>query len=790
MKTNKVWAAEKLSMERTYAFLTGRTTKIIDIPPEEDSLGYTSKNGYIHIAYKHPIIDVLKPTERIIFRKGVFCHETGHQLFTDFNSCERILRKLPAHERQVFMMLANVLEDPAIEYCLSHEVGGPLLKSLQFQIAHIYRSSPKIQTSETAFGQYVNALIHFGDMGLVKGRFTFPEAKKCFNETAEIFEKGILEPNPTKRLDYVDQIFNISRPLWQEEADFAKMMQDLAEALEEMGKSPMTGSGSGKEGEHSSGKGESSKEKRRKITIKKISKEEMKEMEENDEVSSGQLPEEGDITVYICDEEEENKDDDKKDNSLPVPNKDEDKKEEGSSSSTDNSDSETTEDAKKKNENSSLKKSDSCENNDENSSSKSNSKSSKGDKEESSEEDNSSSTPEGSSNSSEKAPFDSSDNENSSSPGKDSSSCKDSTLSKQEDNTSFDDDRRFADKQTGDKPIDIVPSSFGDDDVEDDYTVDEEEYHISPEDVASIMDEIERTLEISEELNAEDDSEIPNYDVSSSKMPNRRCLNYRVQIGEYEKGALEKAYQTTLSKMSRGIHTTTKALKRIFQDDKEEKEYRCSGNISLKRYCSGSVTSQLFEKKISPADKSDLVVEILVDESGSMSGNQKYVAARESCIALAEIFNNLNIPVYIMGFTADTSEVSHYGVVHAHYVTWKNTKNDRLKLLNISARSNNCDGASIRYATEVLKKKQAKNKLLIVLSDGMPAAANYSNGMSDTRDAVRAAKKHASVLGVAIGRCDAESIQYLYEKDFLHISNVEDLFAGISKQMKSIIKHW
>ena len=142
-----------------------------------------------------------------------------------------------------------------------------------------------------------------------------------------------------------------------------------------------------------------------------------------------------------------------------------------------------------------------------------------------------------------------------------------------------------------------------------------------------------------------------------------------------------------------------------------------------------------------------------------------------------------------MGFTADTQG---FDVVHSHYVTWKNNYTERLKLLNISARANNCDGYSIRYAAKVLKKYNAKNRLLIVLSDGQPAAHGYSgkDGVIDTKNAIREAKKNVSVLGVAIGNNDTETIHCMYENDFLHVGNVQDLFFGLSKKIKHIIKHW
>lgn len=467
----------------------------------------------------------------------------------------------------------------------------------------------------------------------------------------------------------------------------------------------MRGSGSGRTADADSVP-ETSKDKNRKVTIKKVSKEEMEEMRKKAEEYPSAGNGDGNIVIYVCDEDK--------------PNPSEDKGEESSKRS-------------------SLPSSGTP-----NKSSKGEAKDSKGDR------------PEGS----ERPTSEASDSRDS----KFSETCK-----------------------KGQAAPASSSDAFTENDDCDDYSIDEADYTLSEEEITSILANIDEIAESKVEAEKEDLSEIPNFNIGSTKMPHKSCLNYRVMINNSDIPQLEDAYAQVCSKMSTGIHTTTKALKRIFEDDKEEKEYRCSGAISLKRIASGSVSPQIFEKKISPADKSDLAVEILVDESGSMRSGGKEKAARECCIALAEIFHTLNIPVYIIGFTADCDR---HDVVHAHYITWKNSRKDRLKLLNISARHNNCDGASVRYATEILKKKNAKNKLLIVVSDGTPAASRYPNGMSDTRDAVRAAKKHAFVLGVAVGNCKAEEIQYLYEKDFLYISNVNDLFAGISKKMKNMIKTW
>ena len=50
---------------------------------------------------------------------------------------------------------------------------------------------------------------------------------------------------------------------------------------------------------------------------------------------------------------------------------------------------------------------------------------------------------------------------------------------------------------------------------------------------------------------------------------------------------------------------------------------------------------------------------------------------------------------------------------------------DQYRLMDMSARSGNRDGAALRYAAERLLTRPEAIRLLIVISDGQPAADNY-----------------------------------------------------------------
>ena len=176
-----------------------------------------------------------------------------------------------------------------------------------------------------------------------------------------------------------------------------------------------------------------------------------------------------------------------------------------------------------------------------------------------------------------------------------------------------------------------------------------------------------------------------------------------------------------------------------------------------------------------------------IDESASMRGD-KIKVARLTAILLAEVFAKIGITVKIIGFTDTCGHPEHY-----HYISWKNTPQDRLKLLNISAKLDNFDGYSIRYCGEILKKRPERHKMLIVVSDGYPVTHAYSTlgaGIADTRNAIREVSRFSKVFGVLIGSGTAEFHHIMYGNNLLHISKVDELPQRLAKKISTIIKGW
>lgn len=732
------WAKEK---RYYYNLAAAQLDKPIPIRDGDASVapGYTTgaPNRAIYITKEYPpLMEGLTDVECYMLRLGILVHEILHQVFTDFDATEEFLKKCSTnYEKQLFSTIANVLEDPAIEYFASTVFGGTPFKALKWAIYHTYKVSPTLDESPSALAQYINALIQFGDMGVLKGNFTFPEAEETFNKTIRLFDRGVTCPNGYTRTKIAYQIFEMSKPLWEEEAKeaeaFEEMLNQLLDELRQMGKTPSSGSGKGKEGDTDL-VSEDSKSKKRKITIHKISKKEAEEMGSSEDSggTGGSLPD-GDIDVYVVEGDDAS----------------------GSGSSIDFGDSE-------------IEEADDSNGDDE--------KSEKGDSsksDESSDGDNSDANADTDTNSE-------TNNDKSDKPHKNNSSGNTRKMKRQT-GSGFE---KIDYSDTGEEVEDKGPNTLECDDFED--------YDLTSEDINGILNELKsigKTIEKMEDFDSADETQVDDFNITSPLLGSLTCLNRRVTDTNVD--YLIDEYNALIENESVGIKAMTVQLRKIFEQDFEERVHKTSGSLNYKRLNSGTVTARVFDRRREPEGKSDLSVAILVDESGSMHGSRTE-SARKCCIALAETFNNLNIPCYIMGFTADTEG---HDVVHHHYVTWKNSKFDRYKLMHIGAFCNNCDGYSIRYITEILKKRNSKNKLLIVISDGQPAAYAYHNnnkGVQDTKDAIRAAKKDVSVLGVAIGNNDTETIMQMYEKDFLHVSNVSDLYSKLSKQITKIVRGW
>lgn len=149
---------------------------------------------------------------------------------------------------------------------------------------------------------------------------------------------------------------------------------------------------------------------------------------------------------------------------------------------------------------------------------------------------------------------------------------------------------------------------------------------------------------------------------------------------------------------------------------------------------------------------------ILVDESGSMGG-RKIRDAQIAALGLAlALKDNSHINLFCYGHTANTG--GHPLTMYRYFDPMEKGANNINTMFSIHARSNNADGYAISHMGDVLAKGKAKQKVLVVASDGYPSASGYGGtpGIKHTAQMVQKLERQG-VFVVQIALEDLNSSQ-------------------------------
>ena len=175
-----------------------------------------------------------------------------------------------------------------------------------------------------------------------------------------------------------------------------------------------------------------------------------------------------------------------------------------------------------------------------------------------------------------------------------------------------------------------------------------------------------------------------------------------------------------------------------------------------------------------PKEALNLVVAVLNDESGSMGGYDRATTARATSIVIYDFCRALGIPVMICGHS-DTCGGDVDLFTYAEFDSYDNK--DKFRMMDITARSGNRDGAALRYVAERLSKREEEMKILILISDGQPASSGYygTEAEADLRGIKKEfTNKGVTIFAAAIGN-DKPNIQRIYKEGFLDVTDLSKL---------------
>lgn len=199
---------------------------------------------------------------------------------------------------------------------------------------------------------------------------------------------------------------------------------------------------------------------------------------------------------------------------------------------------------------------------------------------------------------------------------------------------------------------------------------------------------------------------------------------------------------------------------------------------------------KVFYKNSLPNEIPELVVGLLLDESGSMSCSDRSSYARASAIILYDFCRSLSIPMMVYGHSTGYSEDGHTVELYSYAEFDGFDHDDQYRMMDIGARGSNRDGAALRYVAEQLSRRPETVKILILVSDGQPADIGY--GGSAAEEDLRGIKQEYQRKGIlfvaaAIGD-DKQNIERIYGDSFLDITDLNQLPVRLTNVVKRHVR--
>lgn len=206
---------------------------------------------------------------------------------------------------------------------------------------------------------------------------------------------------------------------------------------------------------------------------------------------------------------------------------------------------------------------------------------------------------------------------------------------------------------------------------------------------------------------------------------------------------------------------------------------------------------RLFERAITR--ERSAAFSLLIDESASMQGQEKYLLARKAALLLGETLGQMDLPFEMIGYSTAEFEARaamRLGLVPAHaYRTTRCSQlehrlykrfdepygNVRARLTGIAPRHNNWDEEHLLFAFRRLQDRRERTRVMIVISDGQP------NGDADHLiHMVRSLEgQGVTIIGIGIG---ADFVKRIY-RNAIVVSSFRQLAESLMPVLAYELAH-
>ena len=310
----------------------------------------------------------------------------------------------------------------------------------------------------------------------------------------------------------------------------------------------------------------------------------------------------------------------------------------------------------------------------------------------------------------------------------------------------------------------------------------------SLDDLADKEDFLKRAIEEKmKEIKADSDNTVGEYKAYTAED--------KIAVAEQNPNRYQEAkdaiggYISSMSRHFRQVLQTMSAKHNLTMRDR--------GNIDMQRLpqAATGISNRVFYKEVEGQIDLDVAVTILVDESGSM-GNI-ILEVRQLAIAFAESFDKLNIKFEVLGFSTNSTYISYkggkkYSRQDALMIYEYKTFADRFQAVktrmgSMTARENNVDGESLQVAYRRNANQKAKRHIVLVLSDGQPAACGDKDKLCRHLKKVVSDIRKAGGEVYAFGLCTEEPEQFYSKEFFVYLKSIQELGPAFLKKVSDIL---
>ena len=267
--------------------------------------------------------------------------------------------------------------------------------------------------------------------------------------------------------------------------------------------------------------------------------------------------------------------------------------------------------------------------------------------------------------------------------------------------------------------------------------------------------------------------------------------HYSVQRKEDPGQADIQRYLDDHEEVRRWSEPAVRMLKRVLREREEAGPEKChmTGRFSAQSYarnaCMGN--GNCFTRTRLPIGKPKCVFALCIDESGSMNNSGKLPAARKTAILLNEILSAIQVPHLIYGHN-DMFGTCELDIYHDFD---EPDRKDRYRLGGVTSGGRNRDGAAIAYGCEKLLKRPETQRILIVISDGMPTETSFHQEMSEDADTAAVAKEYTkrkiTIFGAVIDG-DVERIRNIYGNHTMDLTDLSRLPQELGGLISRVLK--